>query len=236
MKNKKKIRVAAIILAGGRGERMGGAFKQFLKIGGKPILFYSLEKFIANKFINEIIVIVPEQKVGYTKRLVAKKLNGEKVRVVPCEKTRKLSSSRILFDFKEKGYSPDYVIFHDAARPTISEDVINNVIREAVRYGGAVVAGKAPDLIFEVGSGYIRRAIPKTAAYCGFTPQCFRFKELYEAHKKSADKKIFDSADNIELLKTFNQKIRIRLVESERPIHKITFPYDLAIIKRLLES
>ncbi|MBI2635307.1 MAG: 2-C-methyl-D-erythritol 4-phosphate cytidylyltransferase [Parcubacteria group bacterium] len=236
IKGKKKPTVAAVLLAGGGGERMGGRFKQFLKIGGKPVLFYSLEKFIADKFINEIIVVVPEQKVRYVKRLIQEKLNSEKVRVIPCEKTRKLSSSRALFDFREKGYPPDYVIFHDAARPTISGNVISSVIREAVRCGGAVVAGKAPDLILEADGKHIHRAVPKEAAYCGFTPQCFRFKDLYEAHKKSVDKKIFDLADNIELLKHFNRKIRIRLIESEHPIHKITFPYDIAMIKHFLKK
>ena len=226
----------AILLAGGRGERMGGVFKQFLKISGKPVFFYSLEKLIDNEFINEIIVVVPEQKVNYTKRLIEKKLNNAKVRVIPCEKTRKLSSSRVIFDFKKRECPPDYVIFHDAARPAISERIVNSVICEAVRCGGAVVAGKAADLIFEAGSGYIHRAIPKEMAYCGFTPQCFRFKDLYEAHKKSADKKIFDSADNIELLLRFSKKCRIKLIEYSRPIHKITFSYDIAMIKQFLKK
>ncbi|MDO8676408.1 MAG: 2-C-methyl-D-erythritol 4-phosphate cytidylyltransferase [Candidatus Azambacteria bacterium] len=236
IKVKKKPSVAAVLLAGGKGERMGGRFKQFLKISGKPILFYSLEKFIANKFINEVIVVVPEQKIGYAKNLIEKKLNSEKVRVISCEKTRKLSSSRILFDFKKKGHPPDYVIFHDAARPAISEHVINSVVREAFRCGGAVAAGRAPDLILEADDKHIRRAIPKETAYCGFTPQCFRFKELYEAHKKSAGEKTFDSSDNIELLKYFSPKFRILLIESEHPIHKITFQHDIAMVKQFLKN
>lgn len=235
-KNKrKKINITAVILAGGGGKRMGGVFKQFLKIRNKPVLFYSLEKFIKNKLISEIIVVVPKQKLQYARRLIKKRFGDGRISIVSCLKTRKQSIYNVLSNLNKNRYPPEYVVFHDAARPAIPESAISLVCRKAARCGGAVVVGKTADLILEAETGgHIRRAIPKETTYHGYTPQCFRFKDIYGAHKKAENKEKFDSSDNIELMGRFNRNVRIRLIEAAHPIHKITFPEDLIIVKKFL--
>lgn len=229
-------KATAIILAGGKGERAGGNYKQFLKIGGKPIIFFSIYEFLKSQLINKIIIVSPDEKIKYVKGLVLKFFSQRTIEVISSGNTRQASAYNALCHIKQGIAPASYVVFHDAARPTISENMIGDVIREAISYGGAVVAGKATDLTLVVEGGYIRRAIPKETAYCGFTPQCFRFDYIWEAHQKARRINLLGSADNIELLLRFSKKCRIKVVESLVPVHKITFPHDVVIVKKLLKN
>ena len=66
--------ISAIILAGGRGKRMGaGISKQFIELKGKPILYYTLTRFMANKNIDEIILVLPEDEIDYCKKEILDK-------------------------------------------------------------------------------------------------------------------------------------------------------------------
>ena len=66
--------VSVIVLAGGRGKRMGSATsKQYIELNGKPILYYTLKKFIDNKLINKIILVIPEDEIEYCKKEVLEK-------------------------------------------------------------------------------------------------------------------------------------------------------------------
>ena len=70
---------SVIILSGGKGKRMGADIsKQFISINGKPILYYTIKKFMENKLINEIILVLPKDEIEYCKREVLEKLDNEK--------------------------------------------------------------------------------------------------------------------------------------------------------------
>lgn len=230
----KKRRVAAVILAGGKGTRMGGNFKQFLRVKQKPVFFFSLEQFLAHPAIQEVIIAVPPQKLNYASSLILRNFSSKKIVIVGGGPTRTLSMFRALRYLRRKETPPDFVVFHDAARPLVLQGMISAVLREAVKHGGAVVGVKSPDLIINANNGFIGGAVDKQLSYCGHTPQCFKFSKIWEAHKKAFQRKSFRTADNIELIKFFYPGSRIKLIDGFYPNLKITYRPDLKMISSLL--
>lgn len=223
---------AAIILAGGMGQRMGGIFKQFFPIHGKPILFYSLEKFLKLDFIYQIIIVLPEEKIIFGSRLVNESYKDLRIRFVAGGKTRKDSTFSALEYIKASqrgGQEIEHVIVHDAARPDISQTDLTALRKSMVKWGAAVSGIKALDIPLRVKDGFVVGVLnkEKEGMYAGYTPQCFRFNELYTAYKKVEKIRGFDSAaDNLEILFSAKSKLRVRMVDVE-PSHKITYPTDL---------
>jgi len=229
---KKKFNIVAVILAGGKGERMGGNFKQFLKINNKPVLFYSLEEFVKCNFLKEIVVVVHKEKLDYAVKIIFNKFKDRRIKVIAGGDTRRWSAYNALKFLSDKKI--DYVIFHDASRPLISNKMIQEVVKEAINYDGAVVGVKAIDLIFDLKNKFISRAFNKDRMYYGFTPQCFKFDLIKKAHFKIKNSK-YDSADNIELLKKFKKNIKIKLIDKFYPNFKLTYKPDIKVIKALLK-
>ena len=92
-KNKKKYNVAAVILAGGRGERMGGIYKQFLKIKGRPLLFFSLDKLIKAKNIARVVVVVPRGKLRYARSVISQRYADKHINIISGGATRRASAA-----------------------------------------------------------------------------------------------------------------------------------------------
>ena len=135
--------VAAIIAAGGRGHRFGGAsLKQLLSIGGRPILERSVSAFLAHPAIDEVIVALPAglaaDPPGYLRRA------GKPLRVVAGGERRQDS---VAAAFRAVAEAADIVIVHDAARPFVSADLIDRTIAAAAESGAAVAAIKARDTV-----------------------------------------------------------------------------------------
>ena len=108
--------ISAIVLAGGRGKRMNyHKSKQFIEIKGKPVLAYTLEKFIDNKSIDEVILVLPEDEVDYCQKEVLQKYCLKVDRIVFGGKERQDS----VFNALEAMEKADIVLIHDGARPFI---------------------------------------------------------------------------------------------------------------------
>ena len=126
--------ISAIVLAGGRGKRMNyHKSKQFIEIKGKPVLVYTLEKFIYNKSIDEVILVLPEDEVDYLKV----------DRIVIGGKERQDS----VFNALEAMEKADIVLIHDGARPFINEKIIEEGIKYANIYGAAAPGVTPKDTI-----------------------------------------------------------------------------------------
>ncbi len=230
----KKINIAAIILAGGKGERMGGNFKQFLKINNKPVIFYSLGKFVKCDFLKEIIVVVPKEKINYSAKIIFNKFKDHRIKIIAGGDTRRWSAYNALEFLSDKRI--DYVIFHDASRPLISVKTIKNIVNEAKKWGAAAVGIKAIDLIFKVKNNFISRAFNKEEIYYGYTPQCFKFNQIFNAHLKIKKNKKMGTADNIEILRKVNKNIKIKIINNFYPSFKLTYKPDIKIFEVLLKN
>ncbi len=119
--------IEAVIVAGGKGKRMGGNYKQFSSIAGKQIFLYSLEKFL-DYGVERVILVVPEEKLSPVGKEVAE--FGKKVKVVAGGGKRQDS---VYNGFKET--SEEIILIHDAVRPFISVELIDRVVKGVKKFG-----------------------------------------------------------------------------------------------------
>ena len=211
--------ISAIILAGGKGKRMGSAIsKQFIDIKGKPIIYYTLKKFSENKKIDNIIVVLPEDEVKYFNKIV---IGG---------KERQDSVYNALKSLKNS--STDIVLIHDGARPFISERIINEGIKFAEIYGAAAPGVMPKDTIKVKNEKNFSVDTPNRANLVSIqTPQVFKFDEILECHEKIRynGEKVTDDTMVVE-----KYGYSVYLYDGEYTNIKVTTPEDLILAERLI--
>ena len=232
--------VFAVICAGGIGSRMGNAEKpkQYLNIGGKPIILHTIEKFVVNESFEKIIVLVPESWITYTKDIINKHLKGiEKVEVIAGGTDR---NSTIMNSIKyiEDNFTLDddtIIVTHDAVRPFVTHRIIMDNIEAASTVGACDTVIPATDTIVESLDGEKISNIPdRSKVYQGQTPQSFKAKRLKELYYSltGEEKAILTDAAKICLLKGEP----VHLVRGEVFNIKITYPYDLTVAETLINT
>ena len=232
--------VFAVICAGGIGSRMGNAEKpkQYLNVGGKPIILHTIEKFVVNEEFEKIIVLVPESWISYTKDIINKHLKGvEKVEVMAGGSDRNSTIMNAINYIEEKfGLDDDTIIVtHDAVRPFVTHRIIMDNIKAAVKVGACDTVIPATDTIVESIDGEKISSIPdRSKEYQGQTPQSFRAKRLKELYLSltAEEKAILTDAAKIYLLKGE----AVHLVSGEVFNIKITYPYDLTVAETLINT
>ena len=232
--------VFAVICAGGIGSRMGNAEKpkQYLNVGGKPIILHTIEKFVVNERFEKIIVLVPESWISYTKDIINKHLKGvEKVEVMAGGSDRNSTIMNAINYIEEKfGLDDDTIIVtHDAVRPFVTHRIIMDNIKAAVKVGACDTVIPATDTIVESIDGEKISSIPdRSKVYQGQTPQSFRAKRLKELYLSltAEEKAILTDAAKIYLLKGE----AVHLVSGEVFNIKITYPYDLTVAETLINT
>ena len=126
--------ITAIILAGGKGKRMqADKSKQYIDLDGKPILYYTIERFKKNDLIDKIILVVPKDEMEYCKKNVLEAYNISVDLIVAGGKERQDS----VFNALSKVEGSDIVLIHDGARPFVSQKIINDAVKYAKCYGAA---------------------------------------------------------------------------------------------------
>ena len=232
--------VFAVICAGGIGSRMGNAEKpkQYLNVGGKPIILHTIEKFVVNEQFEKVIVLVPESWINYTRDIIKKHLKGvEKVEVLAGGADR---NSTIMNSIKyiEDNFTLDddtVIVTHDAVRPFVTHRIIMDNIEAAKTIGACDTVIPATDTIVESMDGEKISSIPdRSKVYQGQTPQSFKAKRLKELYLSLSDeeKAILTDAAKICLLKGEP----VHLVRGEVFNIKITYPYDLTVAETLINT
>ncbi|MDO5145835.1 MAG: 2-C-methyl-D-erythritol 4-phosphate cytidylyltransferase [Eubacteriales bacterium] len=232
--------IFGVILAGGTGSRMGNMEKpkQFLTVGNKPVIIYTIEKFYANSRFEKVIVLCPNQWINHTQNLVKKNFkNPDKIVVIEGGSTRNetiMNSIRYI----EKEYTLDedtIIVTHDAVRPFVTHRIIEENIDSAIKYGACDTVIPASDTIVEGKDHCFISNIPdRSIMYQGQTPQSFRakrVKELYESLTEE-QKSTLPDACKICVLKGE----QVHLVEGEVFNIKITYPYDLRVAETLIKG
>lgn len=223
--------ISAIILASGKGKRMGSAIsKQFIDIKGKPIIYYTLKKFSENKKIDNIIVVLPEDEVKYFKENILKKYELRINKIVIGGKERQDSVYNALKSLKNS--STDIVLIHDGARPFISERIINEGIKFAEIYGAAAPGVMPKDTIKVKNEKNFSIDTPNRANLVSIqTPQVFKFDEILECHEKIRynGEKVTDDTMVVE-----KYGYSVYLYDGEYTNIKVTTPEDLILAERLI--
>lgn len=223
--------VSAIVLAGGRGKRMGTIqSKQYIDLNGKPILYYTLKQFINNSLIDNIILVVPEDEKEYCKNEILDKYGLVVNKIVVGGKERQDS----VYNALSKIEKADIVLIHDGARPFVTERIINDAIKYAKIYKAAAPGVIPKDTIKIKNSENFSIETPTRSDLVAVqTPQAFDFEMIYDCHKKVKDKGIVVTDDTM-VAELFGNSIY--LYEGEYTNIKITTPEDLILAEYLVKK
>lgn len=230
----------AIVLAAGTGQRMrsGGLPKQFLKLMGKPIIIYTLEKFEASAEIDDIIIVCHGSYVEHMRQLLQLYQIKKVARVVVGAESRQGSLRKGLDVVAENGgAADDIVVIHDGVRPMVSHAAIHENIRVAKQYGCAITVHPVTETVVVTEnemadmSGFTKRA----DTYSMTSPQTFQLGKIMEAYRSIETM----NQGGIPLLDAAMVYARtggeVHLVKEQGTNIKITTPEDFYFLKALLE-
>ena len=219
------VRVAAILLGGGQGTRAGfGRPKQLEKIGGKPVLRWSLDAFAAHPAITGGVLVASDDVVAATAPLP-----GGWLSVRPgAERQQSVANAlTALAEWEDDAW----VLVHDAARPGIGADIIDRLLVALVNAEAAIPTLPVPDTLVEQVSGNAGAVIDRDVLARVQTPQAFRLGTLRRAHAGTSEASATDDAQLVRQL-----GIPVAVVAGDARLHKLTYAEDLTILSALLKA
>ena len=223
----------AVILGGGIGKRLSAQTpKQFLPLGTRPMIVHTVEAFQQSPAIDAIVVVVPEGWEQYCsdelKPSDFNKLQG----VITGGETRQLSCWHALQYLAEN--PPSLCVIHDAARPLVTKEMIEQAVREGTREGTKGMTFGLPviDTIVECRDETIYTVLPREQLRQVQTPQAFPFQVLWEAHRTALEEGISDASDDAGLVLRMGHQVRV--IEGDPRNIKVTGPADLELARHLL--
>ena len=225
------MRVTAIIAAGGRGQRFGGAeLKQLLMVGGRPVLERSVTTFLSHPGVDEVIVALPDDLVAAPPLYL--RGGAKPLRLVAGGERRQDSVANA---FAAASPASDVIVIHDAARPFVTADLIARTIAAAAESGAALAAVQARDTVKRTavpsaGAPYlVAETLPRESIFLAQTPQAFRRDVLRAALAVKGD-----ATDEAALAERAGYPVRI--VEGDTSNIKITTSSDLGIAEAIAEG
>ncbi|MBQ9061126.1 MAG: 2-C-methyl-D-erythritol 2,4-cyclodiphosphate synthase [Firmicutes bacterium] len=225
-------RVAVIIAAGGQGTRLGAPVpKQYLKIGGKPVIIKAMKVFDDMEAVDHIFVVAGEDYVDYCADLISRHGFEKMESVVAGGNLRQDSVYNALQEMNRRKPGVEYVLIHDAARPFISEEVVLNVLQATEERGAAVACVAMTSSVRRVESGTEKsESVDRSEYYSVQTPQGFRKSLLIDAYEKAYDDS-FVGTDDAAVVEHAGGQIAI--VDGEYQNIKITTKEDLPMENRV---
>ena len=212
---------------------MGGTIpKQFLALGGEPLVVHSLRVLQHSPIIDEIILAVPQADLDYCLNDLAVRYGFSKIkRVVAGGKERQDSVRHALEHTPEDTQT---VVVHDAVRPFLTEQMVADVVEAAQRIGGAIVALPMRDTVKQVGlERHIERTVDRTPLWLAQTPQAFRRDSLLQVHRKAHAEGVH-ATDDAFLFEWAGHPVVV--VEGSGENIKVTRPEDMIIGEAILAS
>lgn len=228
---KRKHFTSAVIVAGGRGERVGADIpKQHLKLCDKEIVVHTMLAFEACTKINEIVVVCRSGEENLYHEYKLKYGITKMVAAVPGGETRQES---VLNGFEALDDKCEYVAIHDAARCLITSEAISDIIVSAYKYKAATAAKAATDTVkLADDKGFIEKTIDRSRVYLAETPQVFE-RDMYSVIAYSAKRDGFCATDDNSLAERLGFKVK--LCPTGCVNMKITSPEDLSVAEELLK-
>ena len=226
-----------MILAAGSGSRTGLATpKQFLPLGGKTVLEHSVQAFNNHPGIDEVVIVTATEFIERVQAIV--KANGwTKVSAVLAGGKERFDSS--LAAVRHFADNPDAVmLFHDAARPLVSERIISDAIKAMEMYDAVDVAIPAVDTIVQCNreGTHMESIQDRNLLWRMQTPQGFRQKTIQEAYRIALQDPQFTATDDCGTVLRYLPDVKVGIVRgSERNI-KLTYADDLSLLEFLLSS
>lgn len=222
--------VTAIIVAAGNSTRMRGVNKQFLTLGGVPVLVRALREFSLCPLIDEVVLAARESDIAEMFALV-KNYEIEKVTdIVRGGETRQES---VFAAIKVASPNTEFFAIHDGARPLVTQNVISDTVEKAFAVGAAATGVRVKDTIKVVNENGVITATPERASlWAVHTPQVFS-RELYVRAAETVPNSV-DFTDDCKLIEAFGHSVH--MVEGSYENIKITTPEDILLAQGILQG
>jgi len=218
--------VWAVLVAAGRGERLGaGQPKAFVAFNGRPLLAESLSRLDTSEIVGNVVVVAPP---GWEEPAILCAEEESASNVVACVPGGDTRVDSVRAGVAEVPPDADIILIHDAARPLVTDEVIERVV-EALRddIDGAVPGLPISDTIKQAPAGLIERTVPRDGLFVVQTPQGFRA-EIFRRALAEVDQTATDCAGMVEAIGG-----RVRVTLGDPRLAKITTEADLAFIEGL---
>jgi len=222
--------VAALVLAAGRGERLGLRMpKAFVPLAGRPLLLHALAAMAAVPAIERVVPVIARADLERWERLAPELAAIPKLAAPAFGGAERQDSVRAGLGALEPG--TEWVAVHDAARPFVRPPAVARVLEAARASGAAILAVPASDTIKRVRAGRVVETPPRPECWAAQTPQVFRVELLREALAKATaeGRTATDDAQLVEWL-----GVAVAVVEGDPDNWKLTRPEDLAAAERWL--
>jgi 2-C-methyl-D-erythritol 4-phosphate cytidylyltransferase len=240
------MRMVAVVLGGGVGQRLGaGMPKQLLTLGGQTLVERCVAAFDQAPGVEEVLVVMAR---GYTEQVKAMLADGgyQKVTDVIEGGATRPDSTRVALAAIAAGGRLGAtgggagldcgVLLHDAARPLVDQRIIADCVASLEVYEAAGVAVPTSDTIVITENGVMRSVPRRETLFRCQTPQCFRLPVIARAHELAAADPDFAPTDDCGVVLRYLPGVDVHIVPgSERNI-KITYPQDLAVAEALLKG
>lgn len=221
-------RIVALVPAGGVGTRLGARTpKQFLALGGGPILAATAAHFMRHPGISAIVVAAPADHLERARRALRGLRGRAAVTVVAGGRTRQES---VWLALQAAGDDAELVVVHDAVRPFITRPLIDAVVGVADEAGAAICALPVTETIKRVRGDEVEATVDRAGLWTVQTPQAFRAELLREAHEKARRDGVVGT-DDAALVERLGHPVKV--VRGLEGNLKITTPADLRRARRM---
>lgn len=224
--------VGAVVLAAGSGRRMRSRLnKPYLKLGGKPILYYSLQRLAALRMIRELVLVIRQaDRVRVQSELLDAYDFQVEIHIARGGQERQDSAWAGLQAFPK---APELVLVHDGARPLFSEELVTQLIAAAQTHRAALPGLPVQETIREVSRQSLAGPpLERERLIMTQTPQCYEYELLYAALRRAAETQRYFTDEAGAVLAMMG--VAARVIPGEARNIKITTPGDLELAERLL--
>ena len=226
------MKISAVIAAAGSGVRLGASMpKQFLDLGGRPILAWCIEAFCASYLVNDVVIVAHADYQELATDIAEKYACLKPAQVVPGGATRQES---VLNGINASSSQAAWVAVHDAARPFITTDHIEAVCMLAGEAGAAIPGIQVPDTVKRIDQdGFVIDTLDRTRLVLAQTPQVCRKEEILAAYKRAAASGL-SFTDESSLLEASG--IHVAVAKGTMHNFKVTTEADLRVARMLADA
>jgi 2-C-methyl-D-erythritol 4-phosphate cytidylyltransferase/2-C-methyl-D-erythritol 2,4-cyclodiphosphate synthase len=221
-------RVAAVVVAAGRGERLGTPEKVLLPLAGRPMLAWSLAALQGARTIGPVVIVAGPHTLDAVAQLVRDEGFANVQAIVAGGERRQDSVAAGLAALPDE---TEIVVIHDGARPLADADLFDRCVEAAAEYGAAIAAIPVADTLKRVTAQAITATVDRSGLWAAQTPQAFRLETLRRALAAGAGEAVTDEARICEAA-----GIPVTVVPASLANLKVTHPEDIAVADALLRA
>lgn len=222
----------AIVLAGGSGKRMGtNVPKQYLEIRGRMVIEYAIDAFDRNENIDEVAVVVSADNVETMQEIASNNSWKKLQRILVGGKERYDSSLSAINAYKDEDCN---LIFHDAARPLVTQKIIDDVVLKLQTCQAVGVAQPSVDTILFIEDGIIKSVPDRSTLRRAQTPQGFDICIIRNAYEMGLQDPDFKATDDCGIVLRYRPDIPIHIVDGDEACMKITYKSDTKLLEQYL--